>query len=64
MRVFLAVLAVSIVSSIVLWNFRLAHHIWPAHPLFATTLIAMICAIATQQMLSEKRSERPDANRK
>lgn len=51
MRVFLITLAVSIALSIGLWNFRLAHKIWPAHPLLATTLIATICALAVQTIL-------------
>jgi hypothetical protein len=56
MKVFLAVLAVSTISSIVLWNFGLGRMIWPAHPAFATTLVAMACAIATQVLLSDRRS--------
>jgi hypothetical protein len=57
MRVFLTTLAVSTVSSIVLWNFGLAHRIWPAHPIFATALIAALCGIATQLILSENHSK-------
>jgi hypothetical protein len=52
MRVFLITLAVSLGLSIGLWNFRLAHKIWPAHPLLATTVIAMVCAMAVQTILT------------
>jgi hypothetical protein len=55
MKIFLAVLGVSTVSSIVLWNFGLAHKIWPAHPIFTTTVIAALCAIVAQLLLSEDR---------
>jgi len=50
-RTFLIVLAVSIGLSIGLWNFGLAQKIWPAHPLLATTLIAMVCAMLVQTIL-------------
>jgi predicted tellurium resistance membrane protein TerC len=56
MRVFLIVLAVSIGMSILLWNFGLAAKIWPSHPLLATTLLAMGCAIAVQTILNRARS--------
>lgn len=39
MRIFLIELVASTVASIALWNFRLAHSIWPAHPIWATTLV-------------------------
>lgn len=60
MRVFLITLAVSIGLSIGLWNFGLAEKIWPSHPLLATTVIAMACAIAVQTILTrdEARSSR------
>ena len=51
MRVFLITLAVSLGLSIGLWNFGLAHKIWPSHPLLATTVIAMVCAMAVQTIL-------------
>lgn len=54
MKIFLSVLGVSAVSSIVLWNFGLAHKIWPAHPIFAATLIAAFCGIVAQLVLSEE----------
>ena len=52
MRVFLIVLGVSIVGSIVLYNFGVAQRIWPAHPVLATTLIAGGCAALMQSILS------------
>ncbi len=52
MRTFLITLVASLVLSIVLWNFGLAHKIWPAHPLFATTLIAGVCASILQMILA------------
>jgi hypothetical protein len=61
MKIFLTVLAVSTISSIVLWNFGLAHRIWPAHPVFTTTIIAMACGIVTQLLLSERH---PNPDRK
>ena len=51
MRVFLITLAASLGLSIGLWNFRIAHKIWPSHPLLATTVIAMVCAMAVQTIL-------------
>jgi len=51
MRIFLIVLAVSIALSIALWNFGIAGKIWPAHPLLATTVIAMVCAMVVQTVL-------------
>ena len=64
MRVFVAVLGVSMVSSIVLWNFGLAHRIWPTHPILATTVIAALCAMMTQLIVSEDRSKSADVGRK
>jgi len=61
-RIFLIVLAVSIVASIVLWNFGVAASIWPAHPLLATTGLAMVIAIIIQMMLTrdkERASRKP-----
>lgn len=55
MRIFLMTLLVSLVASVVLWNFRLAHLIWPAHPLLATTLMAMGCGIAVQMAMTRER---------
>ena len=52
MRVFLIVLGVSIVGSIVLYNFGVAQRIWPTHPVLATTLIAGGCAALMQSILS------------
>ena len=52
MRIFLIVLAVSIALSVAFWNFGLAAKIWPAHPLLATTLIATVCAMAVQIILT------------
>ena len=52
MRIFLIVLAVSIALSIGLWNFGLAQKIWPSHPLLATTVIAMVCAMVVQTILT------------
>ena len=61
MRVFLITLAVSLALSIGLWNFRVAHKIWPSHPLLATTVIAMVCAMAVQTILT--RDEAQNRNR-
>lgn len=52
MRTFLIVLGVSIVGSVVLYNFGIAQRIWPAHPVFATTLIAGGCAAIMESILS------------
>ena len=52
MRIFLIVLGISTVGSIVLYNFGIAHRIWPAHPVVATTLIAGGCAGLMQSILS------------
>jgi hypothetical protein len=57
MRVFLIVLGVSIVGSIVLYNFGIAHRIWPAHPVRATTLIAGGCAALMQSILSRESAD-------
>lgn len=51
MRVFLIVLGVSIVGSIVLWNFGIAQRIWPARPVLATTIIVSGCAAAMLSIL-------------
>jgi hypothetical protein len=51
LRTFLITLVASVVLSVMPWNFRIAHRIWPAHPLLATTLIAAICASAVQTVL-------------
>jgi hypothetical protein len=51
MRVFLIVLGVSIVGSVVLWNFGIAQRIWPAHPVLATTVVAGGCAAVMQSIL-------------
>ena len=52
MRVFLIVLGISIVGSVVLYNFGIAQRIWPAHPALATTIIAGGCAAIMQSILS------------
>ncbi len=51
MRIFLITFGVSILSTIGLWNFGLARMIWPSHPLLATTVLATICGIVTQELL-------------
>ena len=51
MRVFLITLAMSIGLTFAFWSFGLAHRIWPAHPLFLTSLVAALCAIAIQTFL-------------
>ena len=58
LRTFLIVLAVSIGLSIGLWNFGIAGKIWPSHPLLATTLIAMVCAMAVQTILMHDEASR------
>jgi hypothetical protein len=52
MRVFLIVLGISLVGSVVLYNFGIAQRIWPAHPALATTLIVGGCAAVMQTLLS------------
>jgi hypothetical protein len=59
MRIFLITLAVSIITSIGLWNFGIAHRIWPAHPLLCTTLLAMACGILAQTLLINDANHRP-----
>jgi len=56
MKAFLMTLLVSVVASIVFWNFGLARLIWPAHPLLATTILATICGIITQVVYSEPKT--------
>ncbi len=56
MRIFLLTLLISTVLSIVLWNFGLAHRIWPAHPVLATAIVAAVGAAAFQLMLTRDRS--------
>ena len=55
MRTFLATLAVSTVSPILLWNFGLAQRISPSHPILTTTLIGAGAGILVQLLLSEER---------
>jgi hypothetical protein len=58
MRIFLITLVTSTVASIALWQFGLAQRIWPAHPLLATTAIAMACGIAVQTVLRDDDARR------
>jgi hypothetical protein len=58
MRVFLIVLAVSVVGSIVLYNFGIAQRIWPEHPALATTIVAGGCAAVMQSILSRDAAAR------
>jgi hypothetical protein len=51
-RIFLITLVVSTVGAIALWQFGLAHKIWPAHPFLATIAIVASCGIAVQLLLS------------
>jgi len=51
-RIFLIDLIASIVISIGLWEFRLAHRIWPGHPMLATGLVVAVCCIALHRALS------------
>ncbi len=53
MRIFLLTLLVSAVASISLWNFGFAHKIWPSHPLIATIIIAGMCGVTAQLLLSQ-----------
>ncbi len=48
MRIFLVTLAVSTVSGVALWQFGLAHRIWPSHPFLATVVVAAGSGIAAQ----------------
>lgn len=60
MRIFLFDLVVSIMGTLVLWQFGLASKIWPAHPMLATTAIVGICAIAVHSILSrDTENKRP-----
>jgi len=52
MRIFLVTLAVSTASGVALWQFGLAHRIWPAHPVLATVVLAAGCGIAAQLVAS------------
>jgi len=52
MRMFLITLAVSTLTGAVLWQFGLAHRIWPSHPFVATVVIAAGCGIAAQLVSS------------
>jgi hypothetical protein len=55
---FLISLAVSIVLTVIFWNFGVAHRIWPAHPMLATTLVAAIACGSLQVMLSPREKSR------
>lgn len=48
MRIFLVTLAVSTVAGVALWQFGLAHRIWPSHPFLATVVVAAGSGIAAQ----------------
>ncbi len=52
MRIFLVTLAVSTVAAVALWQFHLAHKIWPSHPFLATVFIAAGCGFAAQLVAS------------
>jgi len=52
MRIFLVTLAVSTVAGVTLWQFGLAHRIWPSHPFLATVVIAAGGGIAAQLVAS------------
>jgi hypothetical protein len=64
MRSFLFTLLASTIASIMLWNFGVAHIIWPAHPLLATTVIAAIFAILVQSLLSKDAATRAKQSQK
>jgi hypothetical protein len=53
MRTVLITFLVSTVASVVLWQFGLAHRIWPVHPFLATLGIAVGCGIVVQLVLSQ-----------
>jgi predicted transcriptional regulator YdeE len=48
MRIFLVTLVVSTVAGVALWQFGLAHRIWPSHPVLTAVVIAAGCGIAAQ----------------
>jgi len=52
MRTFLVTLAVSTVAGVALWQFGLAHRIWPSHPFLATVVVAASCGFAAQLVAS------------
>ena len=52
MRTFLVTLAVSMAAGTALWQFRLAHKVWPSHPVLATVVIAAGCGFAAQLVAS------------
>jgi hypothetical protein len=58
MRVFLITLVASVVLSVMFWTFHLAHKLWPAHPLLATTVLTTGCAIALQTILRRDEKSR------
>ena len=58
MRVFLIILGISIVGTVVLWNFEIARRIWPAHPALATTIVVGGCAAVMQSILSRDSAAR------
>jgi hypothetical protein len=49
---FLITLLVSTVASIVFWQFGLAGKIWPAHPFVAALVLAALCGIVIQLVLT------------
>ena len=54
---FLVSLVVSIIVTVLLWNFGLALHFWPAHPLLATTVGATICGMLAYYMLPPRQKQ-------
>ena len=53
MRIFIVTLAVTTVAGVALWQFGLAHRIWPSHPFLATIIIAAGCGLAAQLAASQ-----------
>ncbi|MGH9452451.1 MAG: hypothetical protein ACRD2O_00595 [Terriglobia bacterium] len=52
MRIFLVTLGVSTFTGIGLWNFGFAVRIWPAYPLLATIIVAGLCGVTAQLLLT------------
>jgi len=51
MKVFLISLAVSIVQTIIFWNFGVAAKIWPEHPMLLLFILAIVSGAIVQIVL-------------
>ena len=57
LRSFLVTLLVSIIITVVFWYLGLAKHLWPAHPMLATAIVAAISAIVADRLTRQPRTQ-------